>query len=95
MSTSDPYYLLMLTENDAVSTLGVMWQPSTDSFRFSMKPWFPPERMTRRTLLSDINSIYDPMGLVTPVLIKGKIFVQQLWSFKLGWDDTLSTDFKS
>jgi len=36
-----------------------------------------------------------PLGLLTPVLIKGKIFLQQLWTLKLGWDSPLSTDFVS
>jgi len=28
-------------------------------------------------------------------LIKGKIFIQQVWSLKVGWDDTLSEDLRS
>ncbi|CAI6373731.1 unnamed protein product [Macrosiphum euphorbiae] len=60
-----------------------------------MKPWTPPKRMTKRSLLSDINSIYDPIGLITPVLIKGKVFLQQLWSLKIDWDEVLSDDICS
>ncbi|XP_050062971.1 uncharacterized protein LOC126552323 [Aphis gossypii] len=51
--------------------------------------------MSKRSLLSDISKIFDPLGLLTPVLIKGKIFLQQLWTLKLGWDSPLSTDFVS
>lgn len=50
--------------------------------------------MTKRVLLSDINRIYDPLGLLSPVLIKGKIFLQQLWSLKLGWDSVLPVDLQ-
>lgn len=39
--------------------------------------------MTMRSLLSDINKIYDPIGFIIPVLIKRKIFLQQLWLLKL------------
>lgn len=94
-TTTDANYLLPLSESESVSTLGLMWQPSTDSFCYSMKPWSPPEWMTKRSLLSDINSIYDPLGLVTPVMIKGKIFVQKLWYLKVNWDDKLSEDLCS
>lgn len=94
-TTTDANYLLLLSESESVSTLGLMWQPSTDSFCYSMKPWSLPKWMTKRSLLSDINSIYDPLGLVTPVIIKGKIFVQQLWYLKVNWDDKLSEDLCS
>lgn len=60
-----------------------------------MKSWTPLTRMTKRSLLSDINSIYDPIGLISPILIKGKIFLQQLWSLKLDWDEVLSDDICS
>lgn len=51
--------------------------------------------MTKRTLLSDINSIYDPIGLISPALILGKIFIQQLWAMKLNWDDILLVDLQA
>lgn len=43
--------------------------------------------MTKRILLFDVNIIHDPIDLICPVTIKGKIFIQQLWRFKMGWDD--------
>lgn len=91
---ADSTYLLNLSENDTVSALGLAWQPGTDSFKFSFKPWSPPAIMTKRTLLSDMNRIYDPIGLISPVLIKGKIFLQQLWTLKLDWDMALSSDLQ-
>jgi len=51
--------------------------------------------MTKRSLLADVNSIYDPIGLISPILIKGKIFLQQLWSLKLDWEEVLSDDLCS
>jgi len=91
----DPNFMVTLSENDVVSTLGLMWQPTADSFRFNLKNWSPPSSMTKRSLLSDINSVYDPIGLISPVLIKGKIFIQQLWSLKMSWDQILSEDLQA
>jgi len=91
----DPSYLLRLNDEDTISTLGLTWQPSSDCFRFLFKNWDPPVEMSKRLLLSDISKIFDPLGLLTPVLIKGKIFLQQLWTLKLGWDSPLSTDIVS
>lgn len=35
----DPNHMLVLTENDTVSALGLSWQPSSDCFKFNVKPW--------------------------------------------------------
>lgn len=92
----DPNFMVNLSnENDVVSALGLWWQPSIDSFRFTMKNWIPPISMTKRNILSDINSVYDPIGLITPVLIKGKVFIQQIWSQKMSWDAVLSDELRS
>lgn len=91
---SDPNFVVRLGEDGIVSTLGLSWQPMSDSFRFIVKHWQPSLHMTKRNLLSDINSIFDPIGLISPVLIKGKIFLQQLWVLKMGWDDPLTADLQ-
>ena len=37
-------------------------------------------------------SVFDPMGLFSPILLKGKIFIQSLWNKHLDWDDAISND---
>ncbi|CAI6362765.1 unnamed protein product [Macrosiphum euphorbiae] len=91
----DPNFMINLTETEVLSALGLLWQPSIDSFRFAMKNWNAPQHISKRTLLSNINSVYDPLGLLSSVLIKGKIFIQQVWSLKVGWDDILSEEIRS
>jgi len=80
MSTpeKDPTYLLSINEEDTVNTFGLTWQPSTDCFKFVFKDFSRPVYMTKRTLLSNINSVYDPVGFLTHALIRGKMFMQQL-----------------
>lgn len=92
---SDTNFVISMIDNDTVATLGLLWQPATDNFLFSVEDWCPPPRMTKRSLLSDINSVFDPVGLISPVLIKGKIFIQQLWALKINWDEVLSEDLQS
>ena len=36
-----------------------------------------------------MSRIYDPLGLVTPLVFYSKVFLQKLWTIELGWDDTL------
>ena len=43
--------------------------------------------LTKRMILSLVNSIYDPLGLITPVVIRAKILLKKLWCCKVDWDD--------
>ena len=45
--------------------------------------------MTKRKLLSIIAGLYDPLGWLSAVTIKGKILFQKLWESRLQWDDEL------
>lgn len=91
---NDPAYRLTLTDQEMMSALGLRWQPSTDTFHFELGECTSAAKITKRTLLSEISRIYDPVGFISPVLIKGKIFIQQLWALKLNWDTILPEDLQ-
>ncbi|XP_015376264.1 PREDICTED: uncharacterized protein LOC107170613 [Diuraphis noxia] len=40
-------------------------------------------------ILSEIATIFDPLGLFGPVIIIAKIIMQKLWQIKVNWDDVL------
>ena len=60
----------------------------------------PPKELTKRQLLSQISTIFDPMGFVTPVTLSGKLLMRQVIEYtdengnKLDWDDPLPKEFK-
>ena len=46
--------------------------------------------LTKRMILSQINGIYDPLGLAGPFTVRAKILMRKLWSVvELGWDDVI------
>ncbi|XP_071841158.1 uncharacterized protein [Apostichopus japonicus] len=47
---------------------------------------------TDRGILSTVNSLYDPLGLVAPVTLYGKVLVKELTSRRVDWDAPLSHD---
>ncbi|CAG2195786.1 unnamed protein product [Mytilus edulis] len=50
-----------------------------------------PGKTTKRRTLMELAEIFDPIGLFSPIIISGKMFVQDLWKRNLQWDDELFT----
>ena len=67
--------------------LGVRWCVDSDHFGFSVTLTERPP--TRRGILSIVSSIYDPLGLIAPVILPAKLILQDLTRRKLGWDDEI------
>ncbi|XP_011883646.1 PREDICTED: uncharacterized protein LOC105570807 [Vollenhovia emeryi] len=78
-------------EPSLVKLLGLVWEPSTDTFRFSSHQ-SSSSFLSKRILLSKIAKFFDPLGLISPVLIRAKILIQELWLLKISWDDELPTE---
>ena len=64
--------------------LGVQWCMENDSFKFRITLRDVP--LTRRGVLSTISSVYDPVGFLAPVILKGKKILQQLCRDNSDWD---------
>ncbi|XP_037944461.1 uncharacterized protein LOC119677260 [Teleopsis dalmanni] len=74
-----------------VKTLGLIWLPKSD--QFSIKTNGPTHsKITKRTVSSELAHIFDPLGLMAPVVVKAKISVQRLWQLKLSWDEALPAE---
>ena len=48
--------------------------------------------LTRREVVSQVYSIFDPLGLAAPVVIRYKLLLQELAAAGGGWDDTLDNE---
>ncbi|XP_071574141.1 uncharacterized protein [Temnothorax nylanderi] len=79
---------ISFNEGNTVHILGLSWNAVSDSFEFSLG--LPTlKTVTKRTVLSTIARFFDPIGFLSPITVVGKIFVQDLWSAKLDWDEPL------
>lgn len=83
---------LDVCRDDMIKTLGIMWHTFDDKFHFIVKPSVKPSKFTKRTLLSDVAKLFDPIGLLAPVVINAKILFQSLWLKGLSWDEQLPED---
>ena len=71
----------------AERTLGLKWEVEGDSFCFEFKEGGKPA--TRRGVLSTVSSIFDPLGIIAPVTLRGKVLLQRLCAASCGWDDVI------
>ncbi|XP_076394279.1 uncharacterized protein LOC143265522 [Megachile rotundata] len=79
---------LQLVSDNSSKTLGLFWNFEQDILTFSVKNPIN-SRITKRTILSDISQIFDPLGLIGPATIQAKIILQELWQLHSAWDESL------
>lgn len=91
-SSEEKEKIVEFRESADLKTLGISWLSDSDTFNYSMNVDFNFSEVTKRNVLSTIAKIFDPLGLIGPVTIRAKIFLQRLWQFRLTWDEPLSAE---
>lgn len=63
-----------LDRDQCIKTLGLHWEPATDQLRYKIQPSTSAaeEHLTKRIALSRIAELFDPLGLVSPVVTAAK-----------------------
>ncbi|CAL1287820.1 unnamed protein product [Larinioides sclopetarius] len=79
---------------ESQNVLGLKWDTETDELQC-----VSPETnmgisdiISKRKLLSIVNSIYDPIGFTSPATLLPKLLLQEAWRNKLDWDEELPLD---
>ncbi|XP_055633776.1 uncharacterized protein LOC129774103 [Toxorhynchites rutilus septentrionalis] len=93
---------LEFDKNQSIKTLGLHWEPHTDFFKYVIpeKPFDTTIPLTKRNILSCIAKLFDPLGLVGPVVLTAKKIMQALWGLKnengrpLDWDREVPDSMK-
>ena len=80
---------LGVRENET-KLLGMPWNKSKDTIGVHFPEKFNEENVTKRIVLSEIASIFDPLGLVSPISVLGKMIYRDICEANLPWDEQLS-----
>ena len=70
--------------------LGIQWEVSSDKFGYKYNASEQQTCTNRRCILDRISSMYDPLGLISSVVLQGKILFQAATHQKLSWDEPVS-----
>ena len=89
----DPFF-------ESNKVLGMVWDAESDNLTFktkytSFQEWKKAckiEIWTKRAILKTTASTYDPLGLLSPIIMYPRTIIQQLWAKELDWDTPVSED---
>ena len=73
--------------------LGVQWCIESDTLQFRVELKDRP--LTRRGILSTVSSVFDPLGLLAPLVLVGKGILQELCRDGADWDDQVPEPLRS
>lgn len=98
-SNSDILRQLAKSENvldpqHVTKVLGMMWNTVNDELAFANSRINVSKDVTKRELLRQTSKIYDPLGLLTPVTLRAKLLIQDIWKRQIDWDTPLSHDIQ-
>ena len=77
--------------------LGLAWNCENDTLHFSFAHVIEKARnleVTKRNVLSLLASLFDPLGIISPVTVSMKALFQEICSNKFDWDKPLTGEIK-
>ncbi len=83
---------IAMKESVTVSVLGLLWNRIEDTLSLQFDPF--EGVLSKRTLLSAVAQVYDPLGLVAPCMLTLKLCVQSCWAKGMSWDDPIPVDME-
>ncbi|XP_029172074.1 uncharacterized protein LOC114941308 [Nylanderia fulva] len=78
-----------IRDDHSLKTLGISWNTRYDTICYSARPIEITDTITKRKILSEIAKIYDPLGLLGPVILYAKQLLQDLWRCRIHWDESV------
>ena len=73
-------------KSDVTKVLGLLWHTPSDTISIASRVSVDDNPITKRAILRTSSTIFDPLGLLTPVTIQAKTLLQQLWKSHVDWD---------
>lgn len=79
---------IQMFQNKEEKVLGVAWNCKTDHLSVKVTQQLDG-KFTKRKLLSQVASNYNPIGVTAAFTIRCKIALQELWQIGVNWDEEL------
>lgn len=83
------FEVLDINNSNIIKTLGLKCDILLDQLSFTAPLVEKNYVNTKRKVLSFIGKMFDPLGLIGPIIVTAKLFMQKLWSIKIDWDSIM------
>ncbi|XP_055928165.1 uncharacterized protein LOC129959370 [Argiope bruennichi] len=85
----------MCKSSGETCVLGMLWDLDHDSLmcNINFKMLTCETRVTKRLILSLVQQIFDPIGMLVPATLLPKLLLQETWKSKISWDEKLPSYF--
>ena len=76
-------------ESVQVKCLGLLWNTEKDTLSVSSPNAASVIVNTKRQVLQGLSRFFDPLGLLSPIFIRAKTLLQDIWKLNVEWDEPL------
>ncbi|KAL4136141.1 hypothetical protein QTP88_007705 [Uroleucon formosanum] len=82
-------------EESITKILGLYWNADGDVLQYKVKEYHDENTtISKRHILAETAAIFDPMGLVGPIIVQAKLIIQSLWQIRISWDEPLPDNIR-
>ena len=74
--------------------MGHKWDKHEETLEVTVPSYQDDELVTKRSVLSHLGRIYDPLGIISPTLAEGKRIYREVCEEKRGWNTEVSPKLK-
>lgn len=86
----------VLESDTTVNLHGLKWNTCTDTIALSQRQIkHGTATVTKRNILQASSEQYDPLGWLSPITVRAKLLIQELWKKRVSWDEPLDAVFNS
>lgn len=86
---------VQISSDESIKALGTFWNTTTDTFNFRVISDETKEKYTKRQVMSTTCKLFDPLGLISPVIARAKILMKEIWRSDCDWDEQINTELES
>jgi len=80
-------------ETNHTKVLGLQWDTSQDLVTYPLRE-LDPSASTKRSVLKNLASVFDPLGILSPLVVRGKVLMQKMWKIRLSWDQIIPDELQ-
>ena len=85
-------------QDAADKVLGIFWNKTDDTLKFNLEGianYVTQLEVTKHNVLSTLAKVFDPLGVISPLILPAKTLFQEICVQQKGWDDQLDGDLRN